>query len=153
MYPNREEYKSPQAYQFLTCYIQRNRQEKVYSTKTFETGFQEIREEADCKQVLMLRKFNYNERNKNLYCRFWKFYAPLYLFQKVFHRCLRWPILIKIYNYFPTFESVIRALKSYWSSFCNCSFLMLETTQRGSRYFLWLFIAIYSHFRSKAITF
>lgn len=32
-----------------------------------------------------------------------------------------------MYNYFTIFERVIRTLKSYWSSFCDYSFLTPET--------------------------
>ena len=34
-----------------------------------------------------------------------------------------------MYNYFTIFERVVRALRSYWSSFCDYSFLTPETTQ------------------------
>ena len=59
-----------------------------------------------------------------------------FCFLKNSRRCLWWSIFIKMYNYFTIFERVVRALRSYWSSFCDYSFLTPETTQRGSRQFL-----------------
>ena len=88
------------------------------------------------KKKVTFEKLDYYKENKKLKRWFFEFFALLLLFQWSFHPCLWWPFFIKIYNYFPIFEKVIRTLRGLWSSFCDYSFLIPGTSQIGSRQFL-----------------